>query len=133
MTNLELLKDSSRNEDFTYQPKNCDTIPGIEMEPVKFFSSLATEAIKSNNNLAYSNCKGNVSMANYYMSQSDISEESKERIFKYTIDSNERITRHANKCIAVGLAVGVGILGATTLVGLRVVSNVSNNKSSSKL
>ena len=68
-------------------------------------------------------------MVNHYVSQPNISEESKERIIKYGIDSNERIVRHANIRTGVGM-IGVGLgLGLTVLVLFFVASK--NNKSSS--
>ena len=63
-------------------------------------------------------------MVNHYVSQPNISEESKERIIKYGIDSNERIVRHAN--IRTGVGLGVGLAG----LGLFFVAS-KNNKSSS--
>lgn len=63
-------------------------------------------------------------MVNHYVSQPNISEESKERIIKYGIDSNERIVRHAN--IRTGVGVGVVL----TVLGLFFVAS-KNNKSSS--
>lgn len=65
-------------------------------------------------------------MVNHYVSQPNISEESKERIIKYGIDSNERIVRHAN--IRTGVGVGVGVV--LTVLGLFFVAS-KNNKSSS--
>ena len=63
-------------------------------------------------------------MVNHYVSQPNISEESKERIIKYGIDSNERIVRHAN--IRTGVGLGLGLTG----LGLFFVAS-KNNKSSS--
>lgn len=127
MNELELLKDSSRNEDFIYQPKNCDIIPGVVTESIKSFSGFATEAIKSNNNLAHSICKTNESMVNHYVSQSVITEESKERVIKYAIDSNERIACNANTRTLVEIGIGTGI-GLTVLY---LFSSASKNKNSS--
>lgn len=67
-------------------------------------------------------------MVNHYVNQPNISEESKERIIKYGIDSNERIVRHANIRTGVGVGLGLG-LGLTVLGLFSVVSK--NNKSSS--
>ena len=63
-------------------------------------------------------------MVNHHVSQPNISEESKERIIKYGIDSNERIVRHAN--IRTGVGVGLGL----TVLGLFSVAS-KNTKSSS--
>ena len=59
---------------------------------------------------------------NHYVSQPNINEESKERIIKYGIDSNERIIRHAN----IRTGIGLGLVG----LGLFFVAS-KNNKSSS--
>lgn len=65
-------------------------------------------------------------MVNHYVSQPNISEESKEHIIKYGIDSNERSVRHANIRTGVGVGVGLGLTG----LGLFFVAS-KNNKSSS--
>lgn len=70
-------------------------------------------------------------MVNHYVSQPNISEESKEHIIKYGIDSNEGSVRHANirtevGMIGVGVGLGLGLAG----LGLFFVAS-KNNKSSS--
>ena len=100
------------------QKKGFDAVSVFATESEKYFSGVAKETIKSNNSI----CKTNESMVNHYVSQPNISEESKERIIKYGIDSNERIVRHAN------IRTGVGVV--LTVLGLFFVAS-KNNKSSS--
>ena len=121
MNETELQQDFLRNKELDSQKKGFDAVSVFATESEKYFSEVVKEIIKSNNSI----CKTNESMVNHYVSQANISEESKERIIKYGIDSNERIVRHANIRTGVGM-IGLGL----TVLGLFFVAS-KNNKSSS--
>ena len=126
MNETELQQDLLRNKELDSQKKVFDAVSVFATESAKSFSGFVKETIKSNDSLAYSICKTNESMVNHYVSQPNISEESKERIIKYGIDSNERIVRHANIRTEVGVGLGLGLAG----LGLFFVAS-KNTKSSS--